>query len=61
MKIRWLGLEQIKIVHIHFANGAEQGADETSLIYSDVDCMGLKQNMSYSAQICINVLGSKWI
>ena len=34
-------MEQNEIVHIHIANGAQLGADETSLISSEVECMGL--------------------
>ena len=32
-------MEQNEIVHFHFANGAEWGADETSLISSEVECI----------------------
>ena len=41
-------MEQKKIIHIYFANGVEWAADETSLISSEVECMGLKyRELSY--------------
>ena len=34
-------MEQNKIIHIYFATGVEWAADEKSLIFSEVECMGL--------------------
>ena len=41
IKISWLRVEQNKIIHLYFANGVELAADETSLIFSEVEYMGL--------------------
>ena len=43
IKLRQLMVERNKIIYFHFANGAEYWADETSLISSKVECMGLPQ------------------
>ena len=36
-----IGWNRTKSFHIYFANGKEQGTNETSLISNEVKCMGL--------------------
>ena len=47
-------MEQNETVHIHFANGAQYGPDETSLISSEVECMGLYWSMHAKYEVSIS-------
>ena len=52
-------MEQNEIVHIHFANGAQLGADETLLISSKVECMGLDR--PYFIAPTLQILLANWL